>query len=243
MTSTIKNVDANTDANAKTSLYELAKGLTSMDYLVIPVVLRIDIEKDGSSKKRKSYCIEWSEEKRGRDRLLSEAELLYWFGYMVDNSGSNGKCRADGIAIALSGKNVEGGPLSLAMDTDGAQATNEYEEEFLPRCSEEIQDAHRKTTLTHTPSGGKHWLLGINRADYPDGLPQSATWCDIRIELANQSHSQINLLGTRHILNEYLPGYSNIRRIESRVILSKKATEEYLRKLRVQEGDKHPYHN
>ena len=179
--------------------------------------------------KRNRYCIKWSEDERGRDKMLSEEEMMYWFGYIVDNN--TGKCRADGIAIALSGKDVENGPLSIAMDTDGPEATKEYEEEFLPRCSEEIQDAHRKTTLTHTPSNGKYWLLGISRVDYPDGLSQSAAWCDIRIELANQNHSQINLLGTRHALNEYLPGYSNIRRIESRVAVSKEAISDYLQKL------------
>lgn len=44
MTSTIKNVDANTDANSKTSLYELAKGLTSIGYLVFPVNLPTETE-------------------------------------------------------------------------------------------------------------------------------------------------------------------------------------------------------
>lgn len=53
MTSTTENFDNSANPKPKISLYDLAKGLTSMGYLVIPVILRL--EKDGSKKKSVLY--------------------------------------------------------------------------------------------------------------------------------------------------------------------------------------------
>jgi hypothetical protein len=224
----------------KILLYELAKHFTALGYLVIPEKLvfeevRVKATGNGGSntntekkqqKVKKKPLIKWSEDERDRNNLLSEEELIYWFSESI--SDRDGNCRADGFGIALKGKD-DTGPIDLAMDTDGPEATQEYEEEFLPRCPEEIQDAHQKTTLTITPSKGKHWLMGIkNRQDFPKGISQSSKWCDITIETANQKHSQINLLGTNHMLNEYLPGYFHIRGIENKVDVSTEVINQYL---------------
>jgi hypothetical protein len=187
--------------NTVQSLLQIARMLTALGFLVLPL------------NTNKKPCIKWE---RRREIPLTPDELINWF-----SSDGNGNCRAKGIGIALRGKDV----VCLAMDTDGVEATRVFEEEFLPTCPEDIQDAFRKTTHTKTPSRGGHWLIGINPGEYPKGIKQETKWADIKIEIAGQNHSQINLMGTEHMLREHFPGYISVRDINCKVDLPKERIE------------------
>jgi hypothetical protein len=183
-------------------LLEIARMLTALGLTVVPF-----------GKDRKPL-IKW---RQRTDKLLSEEELWTWFSVDID-----GNSRAKGLGIVL-GSTAR---PCIAIDTDGPDATEAMLKELVPMCPQDIQDAFERTAHTKTPSGGFHWIFGINAEDFPYGIVQKETWGKIPIETAAVAHSEIELLPTRFFLREAGPGYLSIRGIEKLVVLSKQQVEE-----------------
>lgn len=177
------------------TLLEIAKMLTALGFLVVPL---------GEDRKP---TIKWSQR---RDKPLTEEEIEKWFSTDKDGNSS----RAKGLGYALGSKERP----CIAIDTDGEEATEVFEKEFLPRCGEDLQAKFNETTLTKTPSQGKHWIFRIYPKDFPDGITQKEVW-KIPIETASAKHSEIELLTTNFFIRECGPDYVSIRDFEKMVLL------------------------
>ena len=124
-----------------------------------------------------------------------------------------------GLAIALRGK----GTRSIAIDIDGKDAQDVFFNEFMPLLPNDIQDEINKSPRTATKSGGLHIRLVLApNFTTTTTIRQDTKWSDITIVGAgdNTKHSQINVLGTEHMLREFGPGYSTIIGHDSKVVFT-----------------------
>jgi hypothetical protein len=113
----------------------------------------------------------------------------------------------------------------FALDIDGPNASQIFQEKVLSRYSQQLQDKINKTTHTRTANNGYHWLFEIHRQDFPNGISQKKYWLD-----KENAHGEIKVIGTNQYLIERGKGYEAFagRGIESTVTLSKEEVNEFL---------------
>jgi hypothetical protein len=109
---------------------------------------------------------------------------------------------------------------SLVIDYDGALGEKMLWNEFIPRCSQELQRLLRSTTHTKTPHGA-HILVMLDGNVFPEGIEEILCWQLLANGHAN-GNAEIRILSQNKYSIEYGEGYESIRDIKEIVTLSKR---------------------
>jgi hypothetical protein len=109
---------------------------------------------------------------------------------------------------------------SLVIDYDGVLGEKMLWNEFIPRCSQELQRLLRSTTHTKTPHG-THILVMLDGNVFPEGIEEILCWQLLANGHAN-GNTEIRILSQNKYSIEYGEGYESIRDIKEIVTLSKR---------------------
>ena len=185
---------SNTKAKAN-SLFDESEKYTRLGWFTVPI----------TDKEPPKGCT-WID-KRG-----TVADVVYRQKYFCNNDD------VKRLAILL-----DSIKLGFALDVDGAKGMLIFKRKILQNCSPSLRDRINTTTHTKTANAGYHWLLEIQRKDFPKGMPQRTYWTDTQNE-----HGEIKLIGTNQYLIERGIGYEPVRSIESLITPPKDEVNELL---------------
>ena len=146
----------------------------------------------------------------------------------------NGK-NENNIAIVLKNN-------GLVIDIDGEKCENIIWTILVPKLSNKLQEAFRKTARTRTGGGGEHILFGINYEEFPDGIASKKY-----LELGKHEEIKLSANGNYAVergIHESGKEYKASVDIEHLVYLTKDQVEELLSALsnlkpEAQQNNKH----
>jgi len=148
-----------------------------------------------------------------RKSLATTREINTWF-----SNGDGHSPKANGIAIAIN-------DTEFGIDTDGEKCEATFLDKIVAKLSTDLQKKVLGTMHTKTPRHGHHRTFRYYAEDFPGGIKEKAYF------KLNDEHSEIRLIGKKHILNERGPRYEIINDVENVATLTKAEVEELLEAL------------
>lgn len=186
-------------------LVDYAKKIQSLGFHPVPII--------AGAEKKPPRWFPWTAIRDGKRGALTHQEIESIF--------SNPEVGRVGIILDK---------RTLIIDYDGALGKNGLWNEFIPRCSQGLQQLLRSTTHTKTPHGA-HIIAMLDSNAFPEGIEEILCWQLLANGHAN-GNAEIRILSQNKYSIEYGQGYKPIIDIQQIVTLSKEQSIELIEKCR-----------